>query len=203
MEIRDYRLEFKEGRSHGSILEAVVENEVRAGPCAFCLKETGMKLECAARCGEWFHPICGYLNGAHFQLTRAYRALHVAPTCAAHHPHRDALNQAYLRRFFCDYRGTASKNDLQFEQEYAQELGDRTALQASKRREAARGVMRSGRIAKTFKCSQPRVPRLRKERSEAALSVSKRESSEVASNPLPANSETEITDTRRLLLKRS
>jgi hypothetical protein len=73
-----------------------------------------MKFECSQGCGEWFHPTCGYLNGVHFELVRGYRTLNVTLTCATHFPHRDALNQVYLRRFFCDYRGTADKTDVQF-----------------------------------------------------------------------------------------
>ena len=92
----------------------VVENEAESGLCAFCLKQTGMKFPCGAGCGEWYHPICAYLNGVHFELTRGYRVLKARLTCPKHYLNRDVLNQIYLRRFFCDYRGTADMTDLQF-----------------------------------------------------------------------------------------
>ena len=74
-----------------------------------------MKFKCSfPNCSEHFHPICAYLNGVHFDLVRSYRSLNSTLTCAAHHPNRDTLNQVYLRRFFCDYKSTSNKTDLEF-----------------------------------------------------------------------------------------
>jgi hypothetical protein len=58
--------------------------------------------------------------------------------------------------------------------------------------------MRKGRIHKSYKCNQIRRVSSQRDRSEPFYSASKKESSDMASNPLPIHSETE-TDTRKLL----
>jgi hypothetical protein len=136
-----------------------------------------MKLRCSQTgCQEYFHPICAYLNGVHFELVRSYRALNTTLTCAAHHP-RDTLNQIYLRRFFCDYKGTSNRTDLEFEEEYRKEMQEKAASLADKLKELRRGVKRSGKISKSFKCSQQRPARTIKDRIDVVKSISKRDSS--------------------------
>lgn len=75
-----------------------------------------------------------------------------------------------------------------------------TAL-AIKLKCASKGLILGSKISKNIRCSHTRASRSHnRDRVERPLSVSKRESSDVASNHLPPNSETEITDTRKLLL---
>jgi hypothetical protein len=115
-----------------------------------------MKFGCVEGCGQFYHPICAYLNGVHFELVRSYRRLKVALGCPAHHPTRDTLNQVYLRRFFCDYKSTSKKTDLEFEAEYEREMQEKAAALEAKQREAGQGVMRKGKMAKCYKCFQPK-----------------------------------------------
>jgi len=71
-----------------------------------------MKLNCSYDgCQESFHPICAYLNGVYFDLLRSYRSVKTTVTCPTHFKNRGTLNQVYLRRFFCDYKGTSNKTD--------------------------------------------------------------------------------------------
>lgn len=74
-----------------------------------------MKFKCAEEgCEQSFHPICAYLNGVHFQLVRSYHTLNSTLTCPRHLAGRDNKKQVYLRRFFCDYKGTSAKTEEEF-----------------------------------------------------------------------------------------
>lgn len=193
VDIRDYQIELRPGLTHPDILERVVENELSSHPCAYCVRETGMKFACQAEgCAEHFHPICAYLNGVHFDLRRSHRSLAAALTCPRHHPDRDALNQVYLRRFFCDYKATSNKTDAEFEEVYRREQEDRAANRLNKARDLQLGVVKRG------KAQRPAKPLPKPARS--LQNSAKKESEEVPS----VGAESEVaTETRRLMQKLS
>lgn len=96
--------------------------------CEFCLKWcfTGMKFKCSyPLCTKSFHPICAYLNGCLFDISRKKEGgINVKVQCRDHFVSEfgEIALQVYLRRYLCNYRHTATMKEEVFRDAYKRDL---------------------------------------------------------------------------------
>jgi hypothetical protein len=80
--VSEYKISIKPGLTFEKISLNVIENEMNGSLCEFCLKYQGMKFKCKSKnCNKWYHPICAYLHGIYFNLSRNFRNLEVNLYC--------------------------------------------------------------------------------------------------------------------------
>ena len=151
-ELKNYKISLRQGITSPIILEKVVASQIMHNQCIFCIKENGMKLQCSyPGCQNCYHPICAYLYGVHFQITRTFNSLTAVLTCSQHFPERNYVHQIYLRRFFCDFNNTSKLTDTQFEVKYSAEVEKRIANTEALIQERALGVLKKGKFSKPVK----------------------------------------------------
>lgn len=118
-EFKEFHVSIKYGYNYEKIAYDVMENEALATCCDFCLKNShkGMKFKCSFDdCEKYFHPICAYLNGCVFDVTRKKYGIEVKISCRKHtQPNKeDLFQQVFLRRFLCNYKNTSKLDEKQF-----------------------------------------------------------------------------------------